>query len=114
MLPEDLADLSDPDTYSRGVPHDTFRALRREAPIYFQKERKGRGFWALTKYEDIVVASKDPMRFSSARGGTNIEDYRGRRADLDPPHHAQHGPAAARQVPPAGQLRVHARWSPPS
>ncbi len=98
MLPEDLADLSDADTYVKGVPHDTFRALRREAPIYFQKERNGRrGFWVVTKYDDIVVASKDPQRFSSARGGTNIEDFpeedlsliRLMMLNMDPPQHAK-------------------------
>jgi len=97
MLPEDLADLSDADTYSRSVPHDTFRALRREAPVYFQKERKGRGFWAFTRYDDIVVASKDPHRFSSARGSTNLEDYDEEELSLmrlimlnmDPPQHGK-------------------------
>jgi cytochrome P450 len=70
------ADLLDPDAYVvRGVPHDTFRFLRTEAPVYFHPEpRGGRGYWALTRYEDIVTISKDPGRFSSARG-TNIEDY---------------------------------------
>jgi cholest-4-en-3-one 26-monooxygenase len=98
MLPDDLADLSNPDTYTRGVPHETFSALRREAPIYFHKEHNGgRGFWVVTKYEDIVVASKDPMRFSSARGGTNIEDFteedlsliRLMMLNMDPPQHAK-------------------------
>jgi cholest-4-en-3-one 26-monooxygenase len=98
MLPEDLADLSDADTLARGVPHDTFRALRREAPVYFQKERSGgRGFWVVTQYSDIVVASKDPQRFSSARGGTNIEDFteedlsliRLIMLNMDPPQHAK-------------------------
>jgi cholest-4-en-3-one 26-monooxygenase len=97
MLPDDLADISDADTYARGVPHDTFRALRAAAPIHFQKERKGRGYWAFTRYEDIVAASKDPQRFSSARGGTNLEDFseedlsliRLIMLNMDPPQHAK-------------------------
>jgi cholest-4-en-3-one 26-monooxygenase len=97
MQPEELADLSDPDTYVRAVPHDTFRYLRQEAPVHFQKAKKGRGFWALTKYEDLVMACKDPMRFSSARGGTNIMDFEEQDLDLirlimlnmDPPQHGK-------------------------
>ena len=71
MLPEDIADLSDPDTYVRGVPHDTFRVLRREAPVYFQKEKKWRGYWALTRYEDIAMACKDPARCHEIAGKLN-------------------------------------------
>ena len=67
-------DLFNPDTYVRGVPHDAFRFLRKEAPVYFHPEPDGgAGYWALTRYDDIVAVSKDPGRFSSARG-TNIQD----------------------------------------
>lgn len=97
MLPEDLADVSDADTYVRGVPHDTFRVLRRDAPVYFQKEKQGRGLWALTRYEDVAMACKDPGRFSSARGGTNNWDYdedslnliRLIMLNMDPPQHGK-------------------------
>jgi cholest-4-en-3-one 26-monooxygenase len=97
MLPDDLADISDADTYARGVPHETFRALRARDPVHLQKEAKGRGYWAFTRYEDIVAASKDPLRFSSARGGTNVEDFseedlsliRLIMLNMDPPQHAK-------------------------
>ena len=72
-MPEALADLSDPDTLTRGAPHDTFRTLRREAPVYLQKGKYFRDFWAFTKYDDIVMASKDPARFSSARGSAQVK-----------------------------------------
>jgi cholest-4-en-3-one 26-monooxygenase len=96
-MPEALADLSDPDTLARGVPHDTFRRLRKEAPVYFQEGKYYRGFWALTKYEDIVAASKDPARFSSARGSAQVEDFdeetlniiRLMMLNMDPPEHAK-------------------------
>ena len=67
-------DVYDLDTYVRGVPHDAFRTLRAEHPIYFHPEPSGPGFWAVTKYEDVITVSKDPATFSSARGGTNIWD----------------------------------------
>src|SRR5687768_8452423 len=90
-------DLFNPDTYLKGVPHDAFRFLRAEAPVYFHAEPGGRGYYALTKYHDIVAVGKDPGRFSSARGGTNIQDYepedmsaiRLMMVNMDPPQHAK-------------------------
>jgi cholest-4-en-3-one 26-monooxygenase len=94
-----LADieLHNPDTYVRGVPHDDLRFLRAEAPVYRHHEPNGTGYWAVTKYDDIVAISKDPTRFSSARGGTNIQDYppddldaiRMLMVNMDPPQHGK-------------------------
>jgi cholest-4-en-3-one 26-monooxygenase len=88
-------EIFDPDVYVSGVPHDAFRQLRKEAPVSFQREPGGRGFWAVTRYDDVVAISRDPLRFSSARGGTNIEDYEGESLsqiqllmlNMDPPQH---------------------------
>jgi cholest-4-en-3-one 26-monooxygenase len=89
-------DVFDPDIYVQGVPHDAFRVLRAERPVSFQEEPPdGRGFWAVTKYKDIVQISKDPHTFSSYRGGTNIPDYppdsldviRMLMVNMDPPQH---------------------------
>ena len=71
------------------------RLLRAEAPIYFHKEPDGPGFWVVTKYEDVVTVGKDPGRFSSHRGGTNIQDYPPENLstiqlmmlNMDPPQH---------------------------
>ncbi len=91
-------ELYDPDVYvERGVPHDAFRVLRNEAPVWFQKEPKGTGYWAITKHADVVAISKDPMRYSSNRGGTNIEDYEEQdmmqirllMVNMDPPQHVK-------------------------
>jgi cholest-4-en-3-one 26-monooxygenase len=90
-------DIFDPDIYGRGVPHDAFRTLRAEAPVYFHAEPQGRGYWAISKYDDIVAISKNPETFSSARGGTNIEDYpdaemillRTLMINMDPPQHVK-------------------------
>jgi cholest-4-en-3-one 26-monooxygenase len=93
----DEINLHAPETFLAGVPHAAFRTLRREAPVYFHKEPGGRGFWVITKYDDIVSISKDPQTFSSWRGGTNIQDYPPEDLDLirmmmlnmDPPQHAK-------------------------
>ena len=91
-------DLFSPDTYHRGIPHEAFTKLRDECPVYFQDEPEGRGFWMITKHEDVVFVSKSPHLFSSWRGGTNIQDYeeedlsqiRFLMLNMDPPQHAKY------------------------
>lgn len=89
-------DLSDPDTFVSGIPYPAFQRLRTEAPLYWQAEKDGgRGFWCVTRYEDLMAVSKDPLTFSSAKGGTNIfevneEDLSMLRLlmlNMDPPKH---------------------------
>lgn len=58
--------LADPDLYANGIPHDVFAALRRAAPVYFNPEPDGPGFYALTRHADIAAVSRDPVLFSSA------------------------------------------------
>ncbi len=91
-------DIFDPDIYVAGVPHDAFHVLRTERPVSFHAEPPdGVGFWAITKYSDIVAISKDPATFSSWRGGTNIKDYppdsldviRMLMVNMDPPQHTK-------------------------
>ena len=60
--------------YAGGPPHDQLRWLRREAPVYWHPEPDGPGFWALTRYDDVVQVSRDPQTFSSSVGGTMIPD----------------------------------------
>lgn len=68
-------DVYDPGIYVEGIPHATFTRMRAEAPVYWHAEPDGgRGYWAITKYEDVVRISKDPATFSSARGATFIRD----------------------------------------
>ena len=46
-------------------PYDTWRRLRDEAPVY----RNDRfDFWALSRFDDIEAAHRDPRTFSSAHG----------------------------------------------
>jgi cholest-4-en-3-one 26-monooxygenase len=90
-------DLANPDSFVACVPHEMFRRLRREAPVYFHPEPAGTGpgFWVLTKHADVKQASKAPEIFSSYRGGTNIPDLpeenlaqvRALMLNMDPPEH---------------------------
>jgi len=67
-------DLADPDTYKDGVPHDVFRELREHEPISWRTEKAGRGFWAVTRYHDIVSILRTPGVYSSWRGGALLAD----------------------------------------
>jgi cholest-4-en-3-one 26-monooxygenase len=75
-------DLLDRDRFMRGVPHEWFTFLRREAPVYKHPEPDGPGFWVITKYDDVVAVGRDGQTFSSdqKRGGVVMlegrpEDY---------------------------------------
>jgi cholest-4-en-3-one 26-monooxygenase len=90
-------DLNDLDVFEAGVPHEWFRKLRKEAPVYWHDEPDGPGYWVVTKYEDLRHVSTKPAIFSSARG-TNIFDLdpEGLRhiqsflINMDPPQHVKH------------------------
>ena len=57
-----ICELDRWETFQNGQPHDIFTRLRKEAPVYWHEEYLPfeKGFWALTKHEDIVIVSKDP------------------------------------------------------
>lgn len=75
--PAGVADLSNPDAFVNGPPHETFRRLREEAPVCFCPERDGTGFWSVTRWEDIRAVSLDQSIFSSFRGGVMLRDFPG-------------------------------------
>jgi cholest-4-en-3-one 26-monooxygenase len=84
--------LSDPDAFVGGVPHDLFRRMRNEAPVCWVEPPAGPGFWAITKYRDVITVSQDSGTFSSSHG-TNIEDAQGgaelMMLNMDPPRHTK-------------------------
>src|SRR5206468_11763351 len=58
-------DLLDRDQFTKGIPHDWFTFLRKEAPVYKHPEPDGPGFWVVTKYADVVTVGRDAHTFSS-------------------------------------------------
>jgi cytochrome P450 len=87
-------DLTDLDLWARGVPYAEFARLRQEAPVAWSAEpAPNSGFWSVTRYADIVSASRDVATFSSARGVSFEEptdaDMAARQTiiDMDPPEH---------------------------
>jgi len=102
-LPLDEIDLSSLDFWNAGEEHREagFATLRREAPVRFFQEVEipgwptGPGYWGLTRYDDIVDASRRPELFCSGRG-TNIADlpieiaeFFGSMINMDDPRHAR-------------------------
>ncbi|MEU1549857.1 cytochrome P450 [Nocardia sp. NPDC005745] len=77
----DLSDINllDLDRYAEGPPLDWFAYLRAHAPVYRHPDQTERGFWALTKFDDIAKAAKTPTVFSSSylRGGTIVLGHSG-------------------------------------
>ena len=79
------------DPYDRAIdadPYPTWRRLRDEAPLY-RNERFG--FWALSRFQDVLDASADAETYSSARG--TVLEMMGKELPvpmmifMDPPEH---------------------------
>jgi cytochrome P450 len=91
----EFIDLSDHDNFVEAVPYEGFARLRHEDPVHWNPESDGgRGFWAVTRHEDIRTVHRAPEIFSSEIGGTSLEDLepehieaRKSMIDMDPPHH---------------------------
>jgi cytochrome P450 len=90
-------DLLSPSSFAAGQPHDQFRWLREHAPVFWHEEPGGRGFWAVTRYEDVWSVDRDFQTYSSeptimitdpADGGVNggLGPYK-MMLMMDPPEH---------------------------
>jgi len=90
-------DLSDPETFVSGVPHEAFGKLRRTEPVSWQDELEGTGFWSLTKYADVHACSRNHRVFSSGRKGCfmfdsppeDLERMQLMMVNMDPPRHTK-------------------------
>ena len=66
--------LTDLDMFERGAPWKEFAELRANAPIHWnEEEAPNSGFWAVTRFHDIVSVLRDPDTFTSERF-TNLEE----------------------------------------
>lgn len=92
---EQFIDLADHDAFLDAVPYAALARLREEDPVHWNPEPDGgRGFWAVTRYQDIRTVHRDPQTYSSELGGTSLEDLapehveaRKSMIDTDPPRH---------------------------
>jgi cytochrome P450 len=95
----DLAeiDLVDPDNYVERIPFEWFDELRRRAPVVWHDEPGGnKGFWAVTRYDDLVAVHMDWSTYSSERGAVALEELdeeqlriRKSMLETDPPRHRE-------------------------
>jgi cholest-4-en-3-one 26-monooxygenase len=97
-MPSLDVDLSNPDHFRSGWPHEAFRRLRAEAPVYWNRDGDGSGFWVLSKYRDVWNVSLDQATFSSGRRGALLRDWSDEERDaqreilinMDPPRHTKY------------------------
>src|SRR5215467_6607670 len=68
MTAEPCIDLLDPGIFAQNAFWPVLAWLRAHAPVYRHAEPDGPGFWALTRYEDIVAVYADGEVFSSRYG----------------------------------------------
>lgn len=57
--------LLSPASFAAGQPHDQFRWLRENAPVYRHEEPDGPGFWAVTRFDDVWAVDRDFQAYSS-------------------------------------------------
>ena len=88
------ANLSDHDSFINGAPHNTFARMRREDPVAWCDGGQYKGYWSLTRYDDILKHNRNPSLLSSTRGirmeDQSREEYLARRTfqETDPPEHS--------------------------
>ena len=105
-LSVDAINLSDPAFWAlpREEREGAFLTLREQRPLAFFEEpevpvewiTRGPGFYAVTRYEDLVEASRHPDRFCSGQGATSVidmppvfRDFFGSMIEMDDPRHAR-------------------------
>ena len=50
-------DIYDPDSYTRGIPHEQFAWLRANDPVYWHSHPAGHGYWVLSRHRDVLAVS---------------------------------------------------------
>ncbi len=130
-MPDPDVNLLDPVTFESGVPHAYYAWLREHAPVRWHEGRPGRelfpgrfepeqrGFWVVTRYEDVVHVSKNHALFSSERGSAVNADmpemelalFRQQLIHMDPPRHSKLRNLVNRGFTPRmiGQMEPHVR-----
>ncbi|XVU29317.1 cytochrome P450 [Actinoplanes sp. CA-054009] len=73
-VPLDEVDLSDYDRFQSNLGWAQFDTLRREDPVHWNPEAApNKGFWAVTRYQDIWTVGRDPETFTSEQF-VNLEE----------------------------------------
>jgi cytochrome P450 len=109
----DLSDIAEFWTLPTAEREGAFLTLREQRPVAFFEEPMtplgdvGPGYYAVTRYHDVVAASRNPEVFESGRGSTNITDlspelleYYGSMINMDDPRHARLRRIVSREFTP--------------
>lgn len=110
-------DLLAPASFAAGQPHDQFRWLRDQSPVHWHDEPGGKGFWAVTRFDDVWTVDRDFSNFSSeptimiqdpaAEQGTAFGPYK-MMLMMDPPDHTAFRKLIRGEFTlPAARLREH-------
>ncbi|WP_329255817.1 cytochrome P450 [Actinoallomurus sp. NBC_01490] len=115
-------DIITPALYeTQGFPDEEFRRLRHESPVHWHEDPHGHvpGFWAVTRYDDVVHVSRHPELFSSHARTSMFEEfadedialYRLMMLFMDPPQHTRQRAFVNRGFTPRmiKQLEEHIR-----
>ena len=84
-------------TTSSAFPFEWFDELRRERPVSWHDEPGGnKGFWAVTRYDDLTAVHMDWQTYSSETGAVALEELddeqlevRKTMLEMDPPRHTE-------------------------
>ena len=90
-------DLVSPDTYVDSVPFAWFDHLREDHPVAWHPEpTPNRGFWAITRYDDLTAVHMDWETYSSEIGAVALEELDAEQLEIrrsmletDPPRHTE-------------------------
>src|SRR3954452_14067101 len=99
--PESLTDVRvlDRERWMDGPPYELFKALRANCPVHWTSEipefPTEKGFWSVTRPDDVATVSRDWETYSSELGGVTaiseaifpIELSRAMFIGMDPPKH---------------------------
>jgi cytochrome P450 len=88
-------DLIATSSFAEGHPWQQYAWLRANDPVHWHPEDDGPGFWAITKYDDVRMISRQPRTFSSFARGVMVPEpdemglmaQRQMMLNMDPPQH---------------------------
>jgi cytochrome P450 len=95
-------------------PWEAYRRLRDDEPVHWCESG---GFWAITRYEDVLTISKNPRTFCNGQGmtmrGAELEDVKDVRTllTIDPPDHTSYRALVSRSFTPGAVRRLEAHIS---
>ena len=110
-------DLVSASSYANGQPHDQFRWLRENDPVHWHEQKSARGFWAVTRYQDVWTIGRDAKTYSSYAGGIMLDDpdafsleqSRSMMLHMDPPQHTRYRTLVSKEFIPRSASAMRPR-----